>query len=245
MDLHDKQNFSKESTIGAAALTFMVLASIFVASLVLTNIIAGKYFVLMGLPISCSTLVYPFTFLITDIITEVYGPKKAKMLVLIGFTVSMMTTVLVLIAKQLPIAANSPIDQAAFSQVLGLLPGFVIGSMVAYLVAQFVDVHIFEYLRALFKQKNLWIRNNGSTLVSQLLDTIIATSISLVIWPMLDGNAATQPINWQLYKNFVMGQYLFKCFLALLDTPFVYAGTYFIKRWIGSQPASTATNKLC
>lgn len=214
---------------------FMILASIFITSLMLTNVIAGKYFKFFGLPLSCSTLVYPFTFVVTDIVSEVYGLHRARLLVLAGFIVSIVVTMLVWIANQLPIAPTSPIDAAAFSQLFGLFPGVVLGSMIGYLTAQFIDVQIFEYLRIITKNKHLWVRNNFSTLASQLVDTIIVVTIAWVIWPIIDGNTATQPIGWQVWSKIVMGQYLFKGLLALLDTPFVYVSTYLIEKWIGIQ----------
>ncbi|MHB9147622.1 MAG: queuosine precursor transporter [Candidatus Amoebophilus sp.] len=214
---------------------FMVLASIFIASLILTNIIAGKYFTFLGLPLSCSTLVYPFTFVVTDIVSEVYGIYRARLLVLAGFIVSIVVTMLVWIANQLPIAPTSPIDATTFSQLFGLFPGVVLGSMIGYLTAQFIDVQIFEYLRTITKNKHLWLRNNLSTLTSQLIDTVIVVTIAWVIWPMIDGSSVTQPIGWQVWTKIVVGQYLFKGLLALLDTPIVYISTYLIEKWIGIQ----------
>ena len=228
--------YSKHNTITRAERAFVVLASIFIASLVLTNIIAGRYFTFLGLPLSCSVLVYPITFLVTDIVSEVYGPGRARMLVLIGLVVSILVAALVWIANQLPADAASPVDQASFSQLFGLLPGIVLGSMAAYLTAQFVDVYVFEYLRKVANKKHLWLRNNGSTLCSQLVDTAMVVTISLVLWPLVDGNAQTYPISWQLWLKIVTGQYFFKGVLALLDTPFVYAGIYLTQRWIGLQP---------
>lgn len=214
---------------------FMVLTSIFIASLILTNTIAGKYFTFLDLPLSSSTLVYPFTFVITDIVSEIYGLERAKLLVKIGFIVSIVVTIFIWLTNQLPIDPSSPIDGEAFNQIFGLFPGIVLGSMIGYLTAQFVDVQIFEYLRIICKSKHLWIRNNLSTLTSQLLDTIIVVTIAWVIWPMLDGNSSTYPIGWDLWGKIVLGQYLFKGMLAFLDTPVVYASIYLIEKWIGLQ----------
>ena len=212
---------------------FMVLVSFFIASLILTNLIAGKYFTCWGLPLSSSILVYPFTFVITDIVSEIYGIQRAKLLVSIGFIVSIVVTTFVWIANQLPIDSQSPIDASSFQQIFGLFPGVVLGSMVAYLAAQFVDVQVFEYLRVISKNKHLWLRNNLSTLTSQLLDTIIVVTIAWIIWPLIDGNPATKPIGWDVWSKIVLGQYMFKGILALLDTPVVYASIYLIEKWIG------------
>ena len=216
----------------------MVLASLFVTSLVITNLIAGKYFVINGLPLSCGVIVYPVTFLVTDIVSEVYGLHRARLLVMSGFVVSVSVTGLVWVAHRVPMAATSPVSAADFGQVFGLLPGIVFGSMVAYLTAQFMDVYLFEALRKLSGGRYLWLRNNGATLCSQLVDTVLVVTISLVLWPLYDGNAYTQPIGYGLWRQIVVSQYLFKGLLALLDTPFVYAGVYLTRHWIGNKPCA-------
>jgi len=93
---------------------FMVLVSFFIASLILTNLIAGKYFTCWGLPLSSSTLVYPFTFVMTDIVSEIYGIQRAKLLVSIGFIVSIVVTTFVWIANQLPIDPKSAYFQELY-----------------------------------------------------------------------------------------------------------------------------------
>jgi uncharacterized integral membrane protein (TIGR00697 family) len=223
--------FYHKTELSKSERLFMFLATIFIASLVLTNIIAGKYFVCFGLPLSCSALVYPFTFLVTDIVSEIYGAKYARLLVVAGFVVSMVTTALIWIATQLPIDPSSPIDQPTFGQTLGFLPGIVIASMIAYLIAQFVDVQVFAYIRKWTAEKHLWLRNNASTLLSQMLDTLIVVTIALIIWPKFDGNPNTRAIDLEVWKQIILGQYLFKAVLTLLETPFVYMGVYFLRRW--------------
>lgn len=213
----------------------MGLASIFVTSLLLTNIIAAKYFTFLGLTLSCGTIVYPISFIITDIVSEIYGIQRARLLVWIGFVVSVLATGVVWISQQLPIASNSPVDATSFGQVFGLMPGLVLGSMMAYLIAQLIDVHVFEYIRKLTNNKHLWMRNTFSTLVGQLLDTVIVVTIAWVIYPLASGNVTAQPISWQVWKDIVVGQYLFKVLLAVLDTPLVYASVYWVQRWIGLQ----------
>jgi uncharacterized integral membrane protein (TIGR00697 family) len=211
---------------------FIILTTVFIASLVLTNLIAGKYFVCFGLPLSCSALVYPFTFLVTDIISEIYGSKQARLLVWGGLLVSITNTTLIWITTKLPIDIHSPIKEHAFNQTLGLVPGIVIGSMIAYIIAQFVDVQVFAYVRKYTGQKHLWLRNNASTLASQLLDTVIVVTFSLVIWPMFNKDQHIEPVGWELWKQIVLGQYLLKGILTLLETPLVYISIYWIKRWI-------------
>lgn len=215
-----------------AQVIFMILSSIFITSLILTNLIAGKFFLIFNRQISCSILVYPLTFMVTDIISEVYGKYKAKMLVITGFIVSISITIIIWIANILPIHPESPVDQKAFSQIFGIMPGIVFGSMLAYLSSQFIDVKIFEIFRNLAPNQ-LWIRNNCSTAFSQLIDTIMVVTISLVIWPKIDKNCTIDPINFKTWIDIIFGQYIFKAIMAILDTPFVYYGVYITKKNIG------------
>jgi len=120
--------------------------------------------------------------------------------------------------------------------VFGLTPGIVFGSMLAYLSGQFVDVHLFEFWRNLTGGKHLWLRNNGSTILSQLLDTVMVVTIALIVWPGIDGNPQTHPITREIWWQVIVGQYLFKAGVALADTPFFYLGTRWLRTWIAEAP---------
>ncbi len=221
---------------------FVVLAGIFIGALVITNAIAGKFFVLFGQELSCGIIAYPVTFLATDLISEIYGRRRANTVVGAGFVVSVFITLVVWIANSAPTYAESPVDAESFNVVFGLLPGVVFGSMVAYLVAQFVDVQIFEFWRRLTDGKYMWLRNNGSTFFSQLVDTVLVVTIALVIWPEVDGNPATDPLGYETWQGIVFGQYLFKLGIAALDTPLFYVATHYLTNWIQADPRTVATN---
>lgn len=216
---------------------YLLLAGIFLGALVMTNAIAGKFFIFFGKQISAGVIAYPVTFLVTDLISEIYGRKRATLVVKVGFVVSVFVTLIVLIANAVPRSADSPVTDEAFSMVFGLLPGIVLGSMIAYLTAQFLDVQIFEFWRNLTGGRYLWLRNNGSTVFSQIIDTVLVVTIALVIWPQVDGFAETTPITWETWKEVVLWQYLFKAGIALVDTPLFYVGTALIRRWIAAEPA--------
>lgn len=217
---------------------FLMLAAIFLGALVMTNAIAGKFFVFFGQELSCGIIAYPVTFLVTDLISELYGRKRANLVVKAGFLVSVFVTLVVLIATATPIYDRSPVTQDAFNMVFGLLPGIVFGSMIAYLTAQFFDVQIFEFWRNLTKGRHLWLRNNGSTIISQVIDTVMVVTIALVVWPQVDGNPATTPLDGETWWGIMIGQYLFKLGIALVDTPFFYVGTAIFQRWIAADPNS-------
>ena len=221
---------------------FVVLAAIFIGALVITNAIAGKFFVLFGQELSCGIIAYPVTFLATDLISEIYGRRRANTVVGAGFVVSVFIPLVVWIANYAPTYAESPVDAESFNVVFGLLPGVVFGSMVAYLVAQFVDVQIFEFWRRLTDGKYMWLRNNGSTFFSQGVDTVLVVTIALVIWPEVDGNPATTPLGYETWQGIVVGQYLFKLGIAALDTPLFYVATHYLTNWIQADPRSLETN---
>jgi len=223
---------------------FVVLAGIFIGALVITNAIAGKFFVLFGQELSCGIIAYPVTFLATDLISEIYGRRRANSVVLAGFIVSVFITAVVWIANHAPTYAESPVDAESFNVVFGLLPGVVFGSMVAYLVAQFIDVQIFEFWRRLTDGKYMWLRNNGSTFFSQLVDTVMVVTIALVIWPEVDGNPATTPLTFETWQGIVFGQYVFKIGIAAVDTPIFYVATHYLTNWIQADPRHLETNDV-
>ncbi|MFT4970489.1 MAG: putative integral membrane protein (TIGR00697 family) [Chitinophagales bacterium] len=207
-------------------IVLLILSGFFIASLVLTNLIAGRFFTLeiplLGISwaLSSGIIAYPITFLVTDVISEIYGEKRAKTLVLTGFLVSVFTVLIILISIYLPIWENSPVDGNSYDTVFGLAPGIIFGSMIAYLTAQYVDVKLFEFWRKVTKGKHLWLRNNGSTILSQLIDTTLVVIIALIIYPKFTGTS--EAITLEVAFQIILGQYIFKACIALIDTPLIY-----------------------
>jgi uncharacterized integral membrane protein (TIGR00697 family) len=221
---------------------FTVLAGLFIGALVITNAVASKFFVLFGQELSCGIIAYPVTFLATDLISEIYGRKRANTVVGAGFVVSVFITIVVWIANAAPTYEQSPVTAEAFNSVFGLLPGIVLGSMIAYLASQFIDVQLFEFWRRLTDGKYMWLRNNGSTFFSQLVDTIMVVTIALVIWPEVDGNPGTTPLAFETWQGIVFGQYVFKLGIAALDTPLFYVATHYLTNWIQADPRLAETD---
>ncbi|WP_233993807.1 queuosine precursor transporter [Salinibacter altiplanensis] len=228
---HDLNRLRKADP-SRAERAFTVLAGLFIGALVITNAVASKFFVLFGQELSCGIIAYPVTFLATDLISEIYGRKRANTVVGAGFVVSVFITLVVWIANAAPTYEQSPVTAEAFNSVFGLLPGIVLGSMIAYLASQFIDVQIFEFWRRLTDGKYMWLRNNGSTFFSQLVDTVMVVTIALVIWPEVDGNPATDPLTFETWQGIVFGQYVFKLGIAALDTPVFYIATHYLTQWI-------------
>jgi len=156
---------------------YLIFTGIFIASLVACNLIFQKFFTwnFLGITfeLSVGIIAYPVTFIVTDLISELYGKRRANQVVLAGFFASIFTTLLVMVAINATTVGWSPIDSETFNRVFGLTGPAFFASMVAYLTAQLIDVRIFHFWKRLTKGKYLWLRNNASTMFSQLVDTSV------------------------------------------------------------------------
>ena len=202
---------------------YLILTGIFIASLVASNLIFQKFFTwnFLGInfELSVGIIAYPVTFLVTDLISELYGQKRANQVVVSGFFASVFTTLLVLISVNATAVQWSPIDSVTFSKVFGLTGPAFFASMVAYLTAQLIDVRIFHFWKRLTKGKHLWLRNNASTVFSQLVDT----SVILIIL------CSAGVIEWERFYGLWMMGWIFKVLVALIDTPIIYGIIYLLK----------------
>ena len=175
------KTFKKEMEVEFKDRLFLFLSGIFLTSLVVGNIIGTTKFVdIFGLIVPAGVLAYPFTFLATDLICELYGKRKAQTLVWIGFSMNIFMLGLMSLGHFLPDATGVSGAASTFEQVYRLMVGNVIASMIAYLIAQTIDVHLFHFWKKLTKGKHLWLRNNASTTFSQLIDTVSILTILYV-----------------------------------------------------------------
>ncbi|MDA9898388.1 queuosine precursor transporter [Flavobacteriales bacterium] len=196
---------------------FLILSGLFIAALVCCNLIFQKFFSwtpfgIYTFEISAGIIPYPITFLVTDIISEVYGKKKANKVVISGLVASVFVLGIVMIANSAPATEWSPVDNATFSDVFGLTGIAVGASMLAYLLAQFVDIRIFHFWKKLTQGKHLWLRNNASTFSSQLVDT--ATVLLLL--------CSAGAIEWDKFGVLLLNGFIFKIIMAVIDTPILY-----------------------
>mgnify|MGYP001196449197 FL=1 len=210
---------------------YMILTAIFIASLVTCNLIFQKFFTWpsLGIPnfaLSVGIIAYPVTFIVTDLISELYGKRRANQVVLAGFFASVFTVILVYVAMAVPTADISPLDNDTFEKVFGLSGPAFFGSMLAYLTAQFIDIRIFHFWKRLTEGKYLWLRNNASTMCSQLVDT----SVILLIL------CSAKVIPWGSFYSLLWMGWMFKVFVALIDTPIIYFCLWLLKDKI--QPTS-------
>ena len=204
---------------------FLFLSGIFLTSLVLANIIGTTKFVyVFGLTVPAGVLAYPFTFLATDLICELYGKKRAQSLVWVGFTMNFFMLGLMMLGHYLKDASGISGATSTFENVYEFMIGNVIASMIAYLIAQSVDVRLFHFWKSLTKGKHLWLRNNLSTVVSQLVDT---TAIMTVLYFANNLGSSIQSISDLV--GLIIASYIFKVLVALFDTPLFYLGVWALK----------------
>ncbi len=209
----------------------------------------------MGLTfaVAVGVLPYPLTFLCTDLISEFYGRRRANFIVLLGLLLNLLIIAVLELGSVLPgFAPNTgpgsfPPMPAwdgqtqvyretgwTFFQLRSLALGAVAASMVAYLLAQFVDVQLYHFWKRRTKGKALWLRNNASTVVSQFIDTFAVITITHFYahnLPIRDDSAV-----WPQLWTFIATGYAFKVVMALLDTPLIYAASWWLKRYLHLDP---------
>ena len=211
---------------------YQLLCYFFWVLLLLTNLVTVRWVKLCGYLCTAGVVTYPLTFVITDLISEVYGKRKAQYAVGGGFVTSIGMMVLLALVGYLPLHSTSPISGPAFVRTFGFTPAIVVASMVAYLVAQLTDIYLFDLLRSYTKGRHLWLRNNVATLVSELLDTCCFALLTWGIWPLIaPAQIGSIVIAWQVAYRLALHEYYIKVIFALLDTPFVYLLVKVIKRW--------------
>ncbi|WP_298318060.1 queuosine precursor transporter [uncultured Aquimarina sp.] len=207
---------------------YLILGALFISSLVASNLIFQKFFYwdffgVYTFEISVGILPYPITFLITDIISEIYGKRKANQIVTAGIFASFFSLLIIYVSKEVPATSWSPINDEIFTKVFGATVVAVFASMMAYLFAQYIDIQIFHFWKRVTKGKHLWIRNNFSTFASQFIDTF---TVLLLL-------CATGVIDWDRFGVLLLNGFLFKVLVAAFDTPLLYVAVYFLRKRFG------------
>lgn len=209
----------------SAERTYLILAALFISSLVASNLIFQKFFQydffgLYTFEISVGILPYPVTFLITDTISEIYGKKKANQVVTAGIFASIFSLLIILVSDAVTATEWSPISDATFHKVFGATGIAIFASMSSYLLAQYIDIYFYHFWKKITKGKHLWLRNNFSTFTSQFVDTFTVLFL-LSIFGKLD---------WTLFGDLLLSGFLFKVIIAAIDTPFLYLIVFYLKK---------------
>jgi len=231
-------------------LVFLILAGFFICSMTLLNVIGITRFVQLGpMQLAIGVLPYPLTFLCTDLVCELYGKRRANRMVTVGLILNFFILAVLYIGQLIPavglesrppwqdisLAADVGLPNGStasgsvelFTLIYATTSGAVFASMLAYVAAQYVDVRLFHFWKRITKGKNLWIRNNFSTMMSQLVDsfTVIAVTFGAAF---LRGDMALSLLLVLMFNN-----YLFKFFAAVIDTPLIYLCVWRLKPYLG------------
>jgi len=204
---------------------YLTLCAVFVTSLLVADIIAGKFFVIGGLEVSVGVIPFPITFLLTDVVNEYYGRKGARLLTGIGAAMLVFAFGIIFLARALPTGASSPVPQAAFDGVFGISYKFFAASLIAYLVGQFADINAFHVTKRITASRLLWLRATGSTAISQVVDTAIVNAAALA--GILSAGQIVRVAFWS---------YVYKMTVAVLLTPVLYGIHGLLEKRLGLDP---------
>jgi uncharacterized integral membrane protein (TIGR00697 family) len=204
---------------------FIVLVSVFVGSITIASVLATKIIQVAGMVVPAGVLAYSLTFIATDVISEIWGRKRANLVVMGGFVALLIVCLLVQISLAWPRAPFWEHDQA-YQTILGSTARIIVASFTAYLLSQFHDVWAFHFWKKKTGVHHLWLRNNLSTAASQCIDSFVFITIAfyglLPIWPL------------------ILGQWIVKLTISLLDTPVVYAIVWLLRRRQPTAPLDSA-----
>jgi queuosine precursor transporter len=192
---------------------FVYLTGIFVAALLVSDLIGGKFFRVAGLDFSVGMIPFPLTFLLTDIVNEFYGTEGARRLTYVGLVTAVFVFAVINVAIALPTSPESPLAGGVFKNVIGSSVRLYVASLAAYLVGQLLDISIFLFVRRLTGERFLWLRSTGSTVVSQAVDSLVVGFV------FLSGSKSTGFI-----LRTARNGYLVKLVLAVGLTPVIYLG---------------------
>lgn len=229
---------------------FLILAGVFICSMTMLNVLGITRFIQLGpMALAIGVLPYPLTFLCTDLICELYGKQRANFLVSVGLGLNLLIISFLVLANAIPSVPpdSQPPWQALqlaeqislpngnivsgsvelFHLVYACSSGAVFASMVAYVAAQYCDVQLFHFWKRLTQGRHLWLRNNFSTLLSQMVDAFMVISVTFGA-SFLAGAISLRQMLLLMGSN-----YLFKMTVALADTGPFYLGVYYLKRYLG------------
>jgi len=205
-------------------IVFVILAGIFITNAVVAELIGGKLIQIGPFVMSVGILPWPLVFLTTDLINEYFGEKGVKKLSIITACLIAYAFIILLLAISIPAAKGiSPVNDPQFQAVFGQSLWIIVGSIVAFLTSQLIDVSVFWFFKKRTGEQKIWLRTTGSTVISQLFDSFIVLGIAF--W--LPGK-----ITFDVFISSALTGYVFKLLVAILLTPLIYMGHHLIKKYI-------------
>ena len=197
---------------------FFVIGALFVTCLLLSNIIAGKIIIIWHWAVPAGIVIFPITYLFGDVLTEVYGFKKTRLVIWTGFAMNffMVLVFWLVIVLRYPSFWK---EQTSYKIVLGMTPRIVLASLIAYLFGEFINSTVLSVMKKGTKGRWLWTRTIGSTIVGQGIDSLIFISIAFsFIFP------------WNIVFQMILVQWILKTAYEIIATPATYAIVHFIKK---------------
>jgi uncharacterized integral membrane protein (TIGR00697 family) len=216
------------AAFGPAQKLFIYLSCVFVACLLLGDVIGGKIISTPAGPISVGIIPFPVTFLLTDIVNDFYGRRGAHFLTMLGFFMALLAWALLQVTTLMGPDPSTYFTQAEYAKVFGGSARLFVASMAAYMIGQFLDIGVFHYWKDLTESRHLWLRSTGSTIFSQAIDTI---TINVIF------GYFTARWSWGFIGAKVGREYLIKFVVAVALTPAIYALHEAIVRGLGIEPA--------
>jgi queuosine precursor transporter len=220
------------SRFGASQKLFVYLCAVFVACLLLGDVIGGKIIRTPLGPISVGIIPFPVTFLLTDVVNDFYGRRGARFLTMLGFFMALLAYVLLQVTTWMPTDGSTYFTQIEYAKVFGGSAQLFVASMTAYLVGQFLDIHVFHFWKGLTESRHLWLRSTGSTIFSQAVDTI---TINIIF------GRVTAGWQWGFIGAKIGREYVIKFVIAVLLTPAIYALHEAIVRGLRIEPEAHET----
>ncbi|TDQ82372.1 hypothetical protein A8950_2195 [Dongia mobilis] len=209
---------------------FVVVVALFVTNLLISNVIAAKAILIFDYPLQAADLIFPISYILGDILTEVYGFKRARRVIWIGFACNVFAVTAISLGQALP-AHPDWTDQASYEAILGSQPRILAASFAAYLVGEFMNSTILAKMKVWMEGRHLWMRTIGSTVIGQGFDTAIFLTIAFYgLWPN------------DLLFSVMLSQWLFKITYEALATPLTYLVVNRLKRAEGIDVYDRDTN---
>jgi uncharacterized integral membrane protein (TIGR00697 family) len=202
---------------------YLWLATLFVAALLTADLIGGKFFRLGSVDLSVGMLAFPLTFVLTDVLNEFYGPTGARRVTFLGLGAAVFAFTVIQVAIALPTSPESPLAGTAFATVFGWSTRLYVASLTAYVMGQLLDITLFGLFRRLTRHRMLWLRATGSTLASQLLDTVVVNAVLL---------GGRKPLAFIV--GVVRDSYTLKIAIAIALTPLIYLLHNLLLRLLGA-----------
>ncbi|GGE98115.1 queuosine precursor transporter [Flavobacterium limi] len=205
-------------------IVFVILAGIFITNAIVAELIGGKLIQIGPFVMSIGILPWPIVFLTTDLINEYFGEKGVKKLSFITACLIAYAFLILFMAIAIPAAKGiSPVNDQQFQAVFGQSMWIIVGSIIAFMVSQLIDVSVFWFFKNRTGNKKIWLRTTGSTIISQLFDSFIVLGIAFYLPGKIDFNT---------FLSSALVGYTFKLSIAIVLTPLIYLGHYLIKKYL-------------